>query len=81
MIKNTYQKTICIYSLQRITCLKIRIYYCAILSSICCYFCNIKINNSSAVAEMGDRARAKWTEKWGLLCPFPRGAGSPSNTM
>ena len=28
-------------------------------------------NKSSAVAEMGDRARAKWAEMWGLLCPFP----------
>jgi len=37
---------------------------------------------SSAVAEMGDRARAKWAEKWGLMCLFPwGGAGSPSNTM
>jgi len=31
-------------------------------------------NKSSAVAEMGDRVRAKWVEKWGLLCPFPWGA-------
>jgi len=28
------------------------------------------VDKSSAVAEMGDRARAKWAEKWGLLCPF-----------
>jgi len=44
------------------------------------------VNKSSAVAEMGDRARAKWAEKWGqgLLYPFPnfrRGGGCPSNTM
>jgi len=40
-------------------------------------------NKGSAVAEMGDCARAnKWAENWGLLCPFPvRGASSPSNTM
>jgi len=38
-------------------------------------------NNSSAIAEMGDRAGAKWAEKWGLLCSFPHGgAGFPSNT-
>jgi len=36
-----------------------------------------KFNNSSAVAEMGDRARAKWAEKWGLLCPFPCGSWVP----
>jgi len=31
---------------------------------------------------MCDRARAKWAEMWGLLCPFPLGgAGSSSNTM
>jgi len=39
---------------------------------------------SSAVAEMGDRARARWAEKWGGCCaPFRGGpeAGSPSNTM
>ena len=38
---------------------------------------------SSAVAEMGDRARAKWAEKWegGFCVPFRGGAGSPSNTM
>jgi len=30
----------------------------------------------SAAAGMGDRVRAKWAEKWGLLCPFPyRGLG------
>ena len=27
-------------------------------------------NNSSAVAEMGDRVRAKWAEMSGLLYPF-----------
>jgi len=33
---------------------------------------------------MGDRARAKWAEKWGLLCPFFEGGGgirSPCNTV
>jgi len=42
-----------------------------------------KENKCSAAAEMGDRARAKWTENWGLLClaSFREGAGSPSNTM
>jgi len=43
------------------------------------------LNNSSAVAEMGDRARAKRAEKWcrrWLMCPFPwGGSGSPSNAM
>ena len=29
-----------------------------------------KFNKSLAVAKMGDRARAKWAEKWGLICPF-----------
>jgi len=33
---------------------------------------NRHVNKSSAVAEMGDRARAKLAEKWGLLCPVPR---------
>ena len=28
------------------------------------------LNKSSAVAEMGDRARENWAEKWGLLSPF-----------
>jgi len=33
----------------------------------------------SSVAEMGDRARAKWAEKCvgGLLCPFPWGELAP----
>jgi len=39
-----------------------------------------KHNKSSAVAEMGDRARAKWAEKWGTAVPLSI-AGSPSNTM
>ena len=40
------------------------------------------MNKSSAVAEMGDGTRAKWSEKWGLMFLFPWGrAGSPSNTM
>jgi len=39
------------------------------------------MNKSSAVAEMGDRARAKWAEKWGCYAPFCGRAGSPSNTM
>jgi len=30
-------------------------------------------NKSSPVAQMGDRARAKCAEKWGLLCLFPWG--------
>ena len=40
-------------------------------------------NKSSAVAEMGDRARTKWPEKWrrGCCVPFRGGAGSPSNTV
>ena len=33
-------------------------------------------DKSSVVAEMGDRAIAKWTEEWGLLCPFAWGGGS-----
>jgi len=36
---------------------------------------------NSAIAEMGDRPRAKWAKSGGLLCPFPWGAVSPSNTM
>ena len=34
---------------------------------------------SSAAAEMGDRATAKWAEKWwrGLLCPFRWGSWVP----
>ena len=38
---------------------------------------------SSAVAEMGDRGHNRHGPKRGgwLLCPFCRGAGSPSNTM
>ena len=39
------------------------------------------LNKSSAVAETGDCATAEWAEKWRLLCPFLRGAGSPSNTV
>ena len=37
----------------------------------------------SAVAEMVDRAKAKWAEKWrpAVLCPFPWEAGSPSDIM
>ena len=42
----------------------------------------MKYNKSSAVAEIGDRARAKWAEKWGAVVPLSvRGAESPSNTM
>jgi len=37
---------------------------------------------TNAVAEMGDRAKAKWAEKWGAADPLSvGGAGSPSNTM
>jgi len=33
---------------------------------------NGRMNKTSSVAEMGDRATANWAEKWGrLLCPFP----------
>ena len=40
-----------------------------------------KIKKSSAVAEMGDRRHSRHGPKrGGLLCPFRRGAGSPSNT-
>jgi len=39
-------------------------------------------NKISAVAEMGDRAKAKWAEKWGAAMPLSLGgAGSPSNIM
>ena len=34
-------------------------------------------NKCSAAAEMGDRARAKWAEKWGPLCPFRGGIWVP----
>jgi len=37
---------------------------------------------SSTVAEMGDRARSKWAEKWRAAVPLSvGGARSPSNTM
>jgi len=42
--------------------------------------CLHEINKSSAVAEMGDRL-ANRPKSGGLMCPFPWGAGSPSNTM
>jgi len=39
------------------------------------------INKSSAVTEMGDRARAKWPKSYGdCHAPFRGGAGSPCNT-
>jgi len=39
------------------------------------------MNNSSAVAEMNDRARAKCDVKWGrMLCPFPWGELGPHLT-
>jgi len=47
-------------------------------------WCSKNLNKISVVAEMGDRARAKWAEKWrGLLCPFGGiwRAGSPCNIM
>ena len=53
-----------------------------IVASSLCYSglqCNPGLfNNSSAVAQMGDRDRAKWAEKWGeLLCPFASGSWVP----
>ena len=45
---------------------------------------SLKFNKSLglAAAEMGNRARAKWTEKLeGYCAAFHWGAGSPSNTM
>jgi len=36
--------------------------------------CHELCNKSSAVAEMGVSAEAKWAEKYGVLCPF-RGEG------
>jgi len=42
----------------------------------------IKRYKRSAVAEMGDRARAKWAEKWGrLLCPSLWGQLGPYLTQ
>jgi len=39
-------------------------------------------NNGSAVAEMGDRGRAKWAENWGcMLCPFQLGELGPHQTQ
>jgi len=39
------------------------------------FFTVARPNKSSAIAEMGDHARAKWAENWGrLLCPFPWGS-------
>jgi len=63
----------------------------AVVDECCSFASNVlhaaygaKCNKRSAVAEMGDRARAKWAEKclW-LLGPFPWAgwAGSPSNIM
>ena len=34
-------------------------------------------NKRSAAAEMVDHARAKWAERWGLLCPFSWGSWVP----
>jgi len=46
-----------------------------------CYSVTITVQLSS-IAEIGDRARAKWAEKWGdCYAPFRGGAGSPSNIM
>ena len=36
---------------------------------------NSRVHKSSALAEMGDRARAKWAQKPGLfICTFPWGS-------
>jgi len=44
---------------------------------------DVSFDKSSAVAEMGDRARATWAEKCGggLLCPFPWGELGPHLTQ
>jgi len=34
-------------------------------------YCPQYLSKSSVVAEMGDRARAKWVENWGRRYPFP----------
>ena len=40
------------------------------------------MNKSSPVAQMGDRGHIRHApNRGGPLCPFRRGAGSPSNTM
>jgi len=40
------------------------------------------VNKSSAAAEMGDRATAKWAEKWcGAMPPFGGGELSPHLTQ
>jgi len=54
-----------------------------VLFVICIFLCSRLFlctnNKSSAVAEMGDRVRAKWAKKWrGLLCPFPCGSWVPT---
>ena len=41
-----------------------------VLRSITILLYSRNLYKSSAVAEMGDRTRAKWAEKWGLLCRF-----------
>ena len=39
-------------------------------------------NNSSAVAEMGDRGHNRhWPKRWGAAVPDSRRAGTPSDTM
>ena len=56
--------------------------FLVVFASLAPLFISIK-NKSSAVAEMGDRARAKRAEKCGAVVPLSveRGAVSPSNTM
>ena len=47
------------------------------ISLNCTISTQTNIDKSSAVAEMGDRARAKWVEKWGVLILFPWGNWVP----
>jgi len=44
------------------------------------YVCADMWNKSSAVAEMGDRARAKWAEKWRAAMPLSMGGAGPHLT-
>jgi len=50
---------------------------------VCMSVCPLAyLNESSAVAEMDDRATSKWAEKWeGCCAPSRGGAGSPSNSV
>jgi len=41
-----------------------------LLDALCPHLIALRVNKSSAVAEMGDSDRAKWAEKWGAAVPL-----------